>query len=121
MVPLCQFDAVVDLAHPAKQVLNQVGGGQHPFEILGQPQAHHGQRFLQPLAQRGGCAGRLMFKPARETVARKECNLDRLQDRSDKSAVLVKRGTNLGIGKNDRLDFSEHRIACGPNFGCFLL
>jgi len=67
MVPLCQrltFDPASGLAHSAEQVLDQVGGRQHPFEIFGQPQAHHGQCFLQPLAQRGG--GMLMLEPARE-------------------------------------------------------
>ena len=32
------------------QVFNQVGRGQHPFEVVRQPQAHHGQSFLQPHA-----------------------------------------------------------------------
>jgi hypothetical protein len=60
------FDPAPDLAHPAEQVLDQVGGRQHPLEIFGQPKAHNGQCFFQPLAQRGGGAGMLMLESARE-------------------------------------------------------
>ncbi len=62
------FDPASDLAHPAEQVLDQFGGGQHPFEIFGQPQTHHGQSFLQSFARRGVGARMLMFKPARWVV-----------------------------------------------------
>jgi hypothetical protein len=34
----------------------------------GNPKRIHGQGFLQPLAQRGGRARMLMFKPTRETL-----------------------------------------------------
>jgi hypothetical protein len=51
MVPFCQRLTRRPISlHPAEQVLDQVGGRQHPFEIRAQSQAHHSQRFLQPLA-----------------------------------------------------------------------
>jgi len=48
------------VAHPAEQILDQVGRGQHPLQTLG----HHGQRLVESFAQRGGDLFLLLLLPS---------------------------------------------------------
>jgi hypothetical protein len=64
------LDPARRITHTTEQVLDQVGRGQHAGKSLGQPQAHHGKSFLQPLAQGARGAGMFGFQPAREILAK---------------------------------------------------
>ena len=66
--PLPEFHSPTDVAHSAEQVLDQVGRGQHSLQARWQPEPHHGERLIQPFAQRDRRTGMLRGELAHQVL-----------------------------------------------------
>src|SRR5690606_36117140 len=62
------LDAAAEVARAAVEVLDRVRGGERALERVREAEAHHGQRLVEALTQRGGGAGVLRLQAASEAL-----------------------------------------------------